>query len=304
MIKNLQNDILNSISTTSCCSNAFLSAVISVTKDEISENQLLLTCPTFLYDKFCTILKNFYPDVNIRFSAIGLIIKGKSLIEILNELDIAYYNDGKLELSNPCNETMLASECCRMTYLKGVFLCVGKIYYNNDTLGKTQGYSVEFVFKDYQLADDVKALCKFLGINLKSVKRGNNVVLYSKDSQVMVEFLVKIGAMNEAFELQNSLVMREMRNDVNRKGNCFDANLNKTINASVEQVIAIDYIINNYGLEYLELSLQAVALLRIANPEAPLSELQKLYPQPITRAGLKYKLDKIIAIYKDMKGIS
>lgn len=304
MIKNLQNDILEGISTTSCCSNAFLSAVISVTKDEIGENQMILACPTFLYDKFCTILRNFYPDLNIRFSKLGLVISGKSLIEMLGELDIAYFNNGQLELFNPCNETMLASECCRTTYLKGIFLCVGKIYYNNDNFGKTQGYSVEFVFKDYQLADDVKALCKCLGINLKSVKRGNNIVLYSKDSAVMVEFLVKIGAMNEAFELQNSLVMREMRNDANRKGNCFDANLNKTINASVEQVMAIDYIINHYGLEYLELSLQAVALLRIANPEAPLSELQKLYPTQITRAGLKYKLDKIISIYKDLKGIS
>ena len=304
MIKNLQNDILKGISTTSCCSNAFLSAIISVTKDEIDENQMILTCPDFLYEKFCTILRNFYPDLNIRFSKLGLMVSGSSLIELLSELDIAYLNNGQLELSNPCNETMLASECCRITYLKGVFLCVGKIYYNSDSSGNSQGYSVEFVFKDYQLADDVKALCKFLGINLKSVKRGNNVVLYSKDSSVMVEFLVKIGAMNEAFELQNSLVMREMRNDANRKGNCFDANLNKTINASVEQVLAIDYIINHYGLEYLELSLQAVALLRIANPEAPLSELQKLYPQPITRAGLKYKLDKIISIYKELKGIN
>ncbi len=304
MIKNLQNDILGGISTTSCCSNAFLSAVISVTRDEIDENQMVLTCPDFLYEKFCTILRNFYPDLNIRFSKLGLVVSGSSLMELLSELDIAYLNNGQLELSNPCNETMLASECCRITYLKGVFLCVGKIYYNSDSSGNSQGYSVEFVFKDYQLADDVKALCKFLGINLKSTKRGNNVVLYSKDSAVLVEFLVKIGAMNEAFELQNSLVMREMRNDANRKGNCFDANLNKTINASVEQVLAIDYIINHYGLEYLELSLQAVALLRIANPEAPLSELQKLYPQPITRAGLKYKLDKIISIYKDLKGIS
>ena len=304
MIKNLQQDILGGISTTSCCSNAFLSAVISVTKDEIDENKLVVACPDFLHEKFCTILRNFYSDLNIRFSKEGIVITGASLMELLSELDIAYFNNGQLELSNPCNETMLASECCRITYLKGVFLCVGKIYYNSDSSGNSQGYSAELVFKDYQLVDDVKALCKFLGINLKSTKRGNNVVLYSKDSQVLVEFLVKMGAMNEAFELQNSLVMREMRNDANRKGNCFDANLNKTINASVEQVLAIDYIINHYGLEYLELSLQAVALLRIANPEAPLSELQKLYPQPITRAGLKYKLDKIISIYKDLKGIS
>ena len=304
MIKNLQDDILHSISTTSCCSNAFLSAVISVCKEDIDENKLTLNCSTYLYDKFCTTLKNFYPDLNIRFGRDGIAITGKSLIQMLSELDIAYFNNGVLELSNPCNETMLASECCRITYLKGVFLCAGKIYYNNDTSGKTQGYSVEFVFKDYQLADDVKALCKFLGINLKSVKRGNNIVVYSKDSGVLVEFLVKIGAMDEAFELQNSLVMREMRNDANRKGNCFDANLNKTINASMEQVKAIDYIISNHGLDYLDISLQEIALLRLSNPDSTLSELQKLYPTQITRAGIKYKLDKIIAIYKELKGIN
>ena len=304
MIKKLQNDILTSISTTSCCSNAFLSAIISASKDEITENQIILTCHTYLYDKFCTILKKIYPNLHIKFSRQGLIVSGRDLIEMLNELEIAYFNDGKLEITNSCNENMLSSECCKISYLKGVFLCVGNLYYNNDTYGKSQGYSLEFVFNNYQLADDVLALLKFMNLNLKSIKRGNNIVLYSKDSQVLVDFLVKVGAVDEAFELQNSLVMREIRNDANRKGNCFGANLNKTINASVEQVKAIDYIISNFGLEYLDLNLQEVALLRLSNPDSTLSELQKLYSTTITRAGLKYKLDKIIAIYKELKGVS
>ena len=119
-------------------------------------------------------------------------------------------------------------------------------------------------------------------------------MLYSKDSQVLIEFLVLVGANNTAFELQNNLVMREIRNDANRKGNCFDANLNKTINASTEQVKAIDYIITNFGLDYLDDNLQEVALLRLSNPESTLSELQQLYSTQITRAGLKYKLDKTV----------
>ena len=302
MLKTLQVDILNSISTQSCCSNAFLSAVISLTKTDINENKLALNCPIYLYDKFCATLKNFYPELSIRFGREGIIIQGKSLVDMLSRLEIAYFNGGQAEITNGCNENMLASECCKISYLKGVFLCAGKVYYNSDSLAKSNGYSLEFVFKDYQLADDVLALTKFLGLNLKSVKRGNNIVLYSKDSQVLVDFLVRIEAVTEAFEVQNSLVMREMRNDANRKGNCFDANLNKTINASTQQVKAIDYIINHFGLDYLDFSLRDVALLRLSNPDSTLSELQKLYPTQITRAGLKYKLDKILAIYKDLKG--
>lgn len=303
ILKDLQNDILQGISTQACCSNAFLSAVISVTKEDVNDKQLVLTPPLYLYEKFCAMLKNFYPSLNIKFGKDGITIQGKSLVQMLGELEIAFFNGKEVEITNGCNENMLASDCCRVSFLKGVFLCIGKIYYNSDSLAKSNGYSLEFAFKDYQLADDMLALVKFLGINLKSVKRGNNIVLYSKDSQTLVDFLVKIGAVSEAFEVQNSLVMREMRNDANRKGNCFDANLNKTINASTQQVKAIDYIINNYGLDYLDASLQDIALLRLSNPESTLSELQKLYPTSITRAGLKYKLDKILSIYKDLKQI-
>ncbi len=300
MLSDLQKDILQGISTQVCCSNAFLSAVISLTREQIDENNIILNCPVHLYDKFCTILKTSYPQLSIRFGHEGLVIHGKDLIEVLNELEVAYFNDNAFEITNGCNENLLASECCKITYLKAVFLCVGRLYYNADSLGRSSGYSLEFVFKDYQLADDVQALLKFLNLNLKSIKRGNNIVLYSKDSQVLVDFLVTINAMQEAFSIQNSLVMREMRNDANRKGNCFDANLNKTLTASGEQVRAIDYIINRFGLDYLDISLQEVALLRLSNPESTLSELQKLYTTQITRAGLKYKLDKIVGIYKGL----
>ena len=301
-MQNLQNDILKGISTTSCCGNAFLSAVISIIKEEVTENKLVLNCPANLYDRVCTTFKAIEPTLAIRFGREGLSIQGRNLIDILGELEIAYFNNGQIEITNGCNENMLASECCKLSYLKGIFMCAGRIYYNNDSLAKSHGYSLEFVFKDYQLADDVLALTKFLGLNLKSIKRGSHIVLYSKDSSQLVEFLVRVGASSQAFELQNSLVMREMRNDANRKGNCFDANLNKTISASTEQVKAIDYIISNYGLEYLDIGLQEVALLRLSNPDSTLSELQMLYSSKITRAGLKYKLDKILGIYKDLRG--
>lgn len=301
MLKSLEQDILNNISTNACCCNAFLNAIISITKEHIDENCLIVNCPLFLQDKFCSMLKQIAPNLTFTPHNQGLLIQGKSLIEMLTDLEIINFNNGTVELNNDYSENLLINECCKISYLKGVFLCVGKLYYNNDSLAKSNGYNLELIFKDYQLANNILKLMKSLNLNLKLTKRGHNIVLYSKDSQILVEFLVKLGAVNTAFELQNNLVIREIRNDANRKGNCFDANLNKTINASVEQVKAIDYIINNYGLDYLNDSLREIALLRLANPESTLSELQKLYSTNITRAGIKYKLDKILAIYKQIK---
>ena len=301
MLNSLQNYIINSISTDACCGNAFLSAIVSLTYEKISQESITLACPEFLHDKIKEVILNFYPMLKVDVKGLKLVIYGYGLDVFLQELGIADFSSSNVTFINGCNDNILLGNCCKITYLKTVFLCVGKIYYNANNLAKTKGYSLEFVFKDYQLADDVFALTKFLGIKLKMSKRGNNVVIYSKDSQVLVEFLVKIGASEEAFELQNNLVMREIRNDANRKGNCFDANLNKTINASSEQVHAIDYIIRTFGLDYLDENLREVALLRLSNPESTLSELQTLYSVPITRSGLKYKLDKILGIYKQLK---
>lgn len=303
MLSDLQNYIIDSISTDACCGNAFLSAIISLTYEKISQKAITLDCPVFLHDKVKRIVVNFYPMLSVDQMDLKLEIYGYGLDVFLQELGLADFNDSSFGLINGCNDNILLADCCKITYLKTVFLCAGKIYYNADNLKNSKGYSLEFLFKDYQLADDVFALTKFLGIKLKMSKRGNNVLIYSKDSQVLVEFLVTIGASKQAFELQDNLVMREIRNDANRKGNCFDANLNKTINASSEQVRAINHIIQTYGLEYLDENLREVALLRLANPDSTLSELQKLYPTSITRAGLKYKLDKIISIYKELKGI-
>ena len=96
--------------------------------------------------------------------------------------------------------------------------------------------------------------------------------------------------------------MREMRNSANRQNNCFESNLDKTIDASSTQMTAINYILNNYSLDILDDNLKEVALARIANPDVSLSELRTLLNDKISRAGIKYRLDKIIAIYKKLKG--
>lgn len=298
MIEASKQEILKTIPVNSCCSYSFLNSLFSVAKCDYQHNKLELHLDPKIAESVKHILNVMCPNLSVKFDG-QLIIEG-DVEQLLFDCGIMI-EDNSLAI-NGINQELLISDCCKVSFLKGLYLAVGNFYYTKDNNEKSSGYSIEFLFKNYAVADDTKALLKYLGIKNGMAKRGNNVVLYIKNSDAIYNFFVKLGAVETAIEIQNNLMIREIRNDANRQGNCFDANLNKTINASREQVKAIDYIIKNYGVEYLDDSLQEVALLRIANEDITLNEMVTLYSQPITRAGLKYKLDKIIKIYKSLKG--
>ena len=63
--------------------------------------------------------------------------------------------------------------------------------------------------------------------------------LYLKDGEQISNFLAFIGASKSMLEFEEIRVQREMNNKINRLVNCETANLNKVINASVEQIDAI-----------------------------------------------------------------
>ena len=296
MIEASKQEILKTIPVNSCCSYSFLNSLFSSAKCEYKPNFLELHIESIIGEYVKHILNTMYPNLAVKY---------KEKLEISGDVEQLLFDCGidieedNLNI-NGINQELLISDCCKVSILKGLYLTSGNFYYTKDNNEKSSGYSIEFLFKNYAVADDTKALLKYLGIKIGMTKRANNVVIYIKNSDAIYNFFVKLGAVETAINIQNSLMIREIRNDTNRQGNCFDANLNKTINASREQVKAIDYIIKNYGVEYLDESLQEVALLRLANEDITLNEMVMLYSQPITRAGLKYKLDKIIKIYKSL----
>ncbi len=296
MIQASKQEILKTIPVNSCCSYSFLNSLFSNAKCEYRPNCLEVFLEKELALATKKMLNTMCPDLKVSYS---------DRLTIEGDVEQLVFDSG-LEIENGAinitgiNQEMLISDCCKISFLKALYLTSGNFYYTKDNFEKSSGYSVEFLFKNYALADDTKALLKYLGLKIGMTKRANNIVIYIKNSDAIYNFFVKLNAVETAINIQNNLMIREIRNDTNRQGNCFDANLNKTINASREQVKAIDYIIKNYGIDYLEESLQEVALLRLGNEEITLSEMVELYSQPITRAGLKYKLDKIIKIYKSL----
>ena len=89
-----------------------------------------------------------------------------------------------------------------------------------------------------------------------------------------------------------------MNNKVNRLVNCETANMNKTMNASIEQIEIIRKLKQNGEFEKLEEPLKEIAELRLQNPSASLIELGKMLKTPIGKSGVNYRLKKVMEIGK------
>ena len=92
-----------------------------------------------------------------------------------------------------------------------------------------------------------------------------------------------IGANASVLKFEDIRVLKETKNNVNRKVNLETANLNKTVNAAVMQIEAIKKIKKRKKWESLTPNLQELANLRLENPDATLEELGKMLMDPIRK---------------------
>lgn len=182
-------------------------------------------------------------------------------------------------------------ECCLQSFVRGIFLACGNI--NNPE----KEYRAEFNVKNEKAADELLEKLKENGIRMRKVARASGFLLYTKDSSTIEDLLTFIGCGKRALELIDTKIEKSFKNNVNRAKNCDDANISKTVEASIKQRIAIEYLIKTEKLESLPEELSYVAKLRLENPDATLKELCKISSEPLTVSGLNHRLSKLIAIY-------
>lgn len=200
---------------------------------------------------------------------------------------------------------IIADESSKRAYIKGIFVASATsnivIKNFNNTRKNTSGYHLEFVFNNKKLANDFIALLAEFNIPSKLTVRKGAQIVYMKEYQVICDALALVGANKAVLNLQNEAAIRDVRNNINRQQNCFNANLTKTVQSSVRQLNAIRYIQQTVGLEHLEEPLMELAMLRIANPEEPLAKLQQLYGKGLSKSGVNHRLEKIISIANKLK---
>ena len=119
--------------------------------------------------------------------------------------------------------------------------------------------------------------------------------LYLKEGEEISNFLALIGASSAVIKFEEMRVIRDMKNTVNRIVNCETANLNRTIDTSVEQIANIKKLKKMGKFNLLPDDIKELANLREENPNATLKQLGNMLKKPISKSSVNYKFKKIKA---------
>ena len=181
----------------------------------------------------------------------------------------------------------------KKSIVRGAFLGSGSM--NNPE----NVYHLEIGFLNSQDRDEIQKILKTdFDINTKKLYTPNKKAIYIKDGEEISKILALMGASKGLLKFEDIRVQKNMRGKVNRLVNCETANLNKTINASIEQIEAIRKLQKENKFNMLDDNLKEIAILRIENPDISLVELGKKLKNPIGKSGVNYRLKKIIDIAK------
>lgn len=268
----------------SMCGSISISRFEKISIKIISEN-------IYLAKKIYLLLKRTYltvPEVVVRNHSrkengrrYAVVVKDHDVCaRILNDAALA---DKKME------------NCCKRAYVRGSFMASGYI-------GEpSKAYHLEIVCNSLKKSEQLVQILQTFEIEAKIVARKGHFVVYIKEGQGIVNVLNVMGAHVSLMELENIRIVREMRNELNRRVNCETANMYKTVSSFVKQKEAIEYIKNTIGLDKLPKSLQEMAYVRLENPEAPLVKLGQMMSKPLGKSGVNHRLRKICEISDDLR---
>ncbi len=198
-------------------------------------------------------------------------------------------------LREPVNRMMVKNACCQRAFLRGAFVCAGSMS------DPEKGYHLEIVCGNERQAEQIRELLAGFGIEGRIVLRKKYFVVYVKEGAGISDFLNVTEAHVALMEFENSRIVREVRNTVNRRVNCETANISKTVPAAARQTEAILFLKEKHGFGNLPESLRQMAEVRLEHPDAPLQELGGYLDPPVGKSGVNHRLRKLCELADGMR---
>ena len=203
-------------------------------------------------------------------------------------LDIMNAINERFSSEKIIKDELFVCEGCSGAFLRGLFLSCGTV------TDPKSGYHLEFsVSNDKKCFSLMEYFSQLSFPARRTVRRGVSS-LYMKESESIEDFMTYIGAAQASLSIMNAKIMRDIRNNVNRRMNCDAANIYKTTGAATGQIHAIKHLMETGRIDFLPDNLKITAKLRLENPQASLEELAQLHEGNISKSGVSHRLAKIV----------
>ena len=192
------------------------------------------------------------------------------------------------------NLPVVEEECCRAAFLRGAFLAGGSV------TDPEKGYHLELATTHGSVAREAYALMQeVLGFYPKQANRAGGFVLYMKQSEQISDCLTYLSAPISAMGIMETRLEKELKNEVNRRCNCDEANTSKVVEAAQEQLAAIRILQERGIYDKLPQKLMQAAKAREENPESSLTELALMMEPPITKPAMNHRLKKLVQMSQE-----
>ncbi len=243
------------------------------------------------------LLKDIYHiEIDMDNSGVNSLRKNKIVILTIKEKmdlilnDLSIVKDGK-RLYVP--ESYLVDEDGdKQAYLRGIFEMCGSI---NDP--KTSRYHLELVINNYETANYVNDLLNEMYFKSKIIKRDKNYMVYIKEAEKISDFIRMLNATNSLFYYEDIRIYRDHKNMTNRLNNCEQANVDKIVNASQEQLSLIEKLKEMSDFDLLDDKIKTICIYKEKYPESSMKELADIISseteKPITKSCINHRFRKI-----------
>ena len=223
-------------------------------------------------------------------------LKVQNADDLKRVFDEKYFNiNEKLQIVLDNKEFILNNEENEKAFLRGVFLGSGSC------VNPEIRYHLEFTVNNQENALFIKDVIESFDISAKMIKRKKDYTIYLKLAESVSTFLIVIGSNRGTLKFEETRVIKEVRNNINRISNFENANFDKTLDASLIQIEDIKLIRKNRKFAKLPESLKETARLRLNYKEATLEEIGNMLNPPISRAGVNHRFKKIHEIAEALR---
>ena len=156
--------------------------------------------------------------------------------------------------------------------------------------------STDFEILEYGLQHGWDVFLRF-DLHAKTISRDKGYMTYVKEAEKIGDFLRLVSANNAILYYEDIRIYRDHKNMTNRLNNMEQANVDKSINASREQLEDINLIKEKIGLDAVDDRIKVAIEYREKYPEVSLSELSEIISleldKKITKSGLSHRFRKI-----------